>query len=380
MTLVNLPIWNMCHHLPSAPFKGKIELLDIFELYRGKNTTVGDTKNTIEMNGKRYDVITGKVVGTSKVSTKTVDGFVRRKPKKTMERHSKQAASIHTKPQHAKTLMRGGLKKPSKKPSPDTINPGHGTTLVVTSASSTPSLDIKRFARAKKIPKSNLISRFSNKFQTVVQEPPTTTAHKPAKTEQSSKATSSKQRLQQSLYKAMTEAKSHEQSPHKPTKKKRRLAERLSISQRALNIGLFLIAFVLLGGFLAYQNIPNLSMRLASARSGVHGSLPGYKPSGFGLNGPIYYQPGQITLSYKSHSDERKFNIVQRNSQWNNATLLEKYVAANNRAYVTYPAEGKTVYIYDGSSASWIDQGVWYEVQGTSDLSKDQLINLANSL
>jgi hypothetical protein len=120
-------------------------------------------------------------------------------------------------------------------------------------------------------------------------------------------------------------------------------------------------------------------MRVASARSGVHGSLPGYQPAGFGLNGAISYKPGQITVSYKSTSDNRSFQITQSVSSWNSDTLRDSYVATNHPSYQMVNPKGKTVYLYD-SNATWVDGGIWYRVEGDSQLNSDQLQNIANSL
>lgn len=134
-------------------------------------------------------------------------------------------------------------------------------------------------------------------------------------------------------------------------------------------------------GFFAYQNAPNLSMRLASARAGLEGSLPSYSPAGFGLQGGVSYKPGQIELSYSSHSDDRSYKIIQSTSSWNSETLVQNYEPlTQNSNYQTIPNKGKTVYVYNGSNATWVDAGVWYRIEGDSKLSSDQLLNVADSL
>ena len=137
---------------------------------------------------------------------------------------------------------------------------------------------------------------------------------------------------------------------------------------------------LILGGYFAYNNVPNLAMRVASARSGISGSMPGYQPSGFSLGGPIEYKTGQISISFKSNSDNRSYTVTQRNSDWNSETLLENHVAMGKRQYQTFQDKGKTIYMYDGDSASWVDNGVWYEIDGNTSLNTDQVLRIANSL
>lgn len=140
------------------------------------------------------------------------------------------------------------------------------------------------------------------------------------------------------------------------------------------------LAIVLLAGFFAYQNIPNISMRVAASRAGFSAKMPGYQPSGFALQGPINYKPGQISLSFKSNSDDRAFNVSQQVSGWNSEALADNYLAANNKEYQTYQDKGRTIYLYDNSRATWVSGGIWYEVDGNGILSSEQLIRVANSL
>jgi len=108
--------------------------------------------------------------------------------------------------------------------------------------------------------------------------------------------------------------------------------------------------------------------------------MPSYKPGGFALSGPITYSTGKISVSYQSNSDNRSYRVTQSNSAWNSETLLDNFVAVNRRAYQTFQDRGKTIYIYDGSNATWVDRGVWYQIEGASSLSSDQLLRIANSL
>jgi hypothetical protein len=98
------------------------------------------------------------------------------------------------------------------------------------------------------------------------------------------------------------------------------------------------------------------------------------------MAGPIQYQPGEVTLNYRSTSDQRGFNVVQKNSSWNSETLLENFVTAANKPYQTFQANGRTIYIYDGNKATWVDGGIWYNIDGQSNLNSDQLLRIAGSL
>lgn len=140
------------------------------------------------------------------------------------------------------------------------------------------------------------------------------------------------------------------------------------------------MAVLLVGSVFAFQNMPEIAMKIASTRAGLNANLPAYQPSGFALAGPIKYNSGEVTLNYKSNSDERAFNVVQKNSSWNSETLLENFVETNTRPYQTFQANGRTIYIYDGNKATWVDGGVWYNIDGQANLNSDQLLKIAESL
>ena len=67
-------------------------------------------------------------------------------------------------------------------------------------------------------------------------------------------------------------------------------------------------------------------------------------------------------------------------SNWNSDALLSNYVVAENKQYQTYMDRGRTLFIYDGSNATWVDNGVWYQIEGDSRMTTDQLVRIAASI
>lgn len=353
----------------------------------GKTKTVGS--NTIVINGKHYDAKTGRLLESShktkpptaqpvaKKNGPSIDGFSR-KPSKPVASHS-----FHSKAEKSKTLMRTAVKKPvhHKVHSSTSHTP---SSHKATKPQAHVAVQHERIARATNVPKSTLISRFgstSGPSATVLE---TKVAHVPVApappVQQHAPVAKHRPGAANPFHSAIENAVSHHQgSPRKPTKRQR-VAKALRITPRTVSFGSFIIAGMMLGGFFVYQNIPNLAMRVAATRSGVTAKLPGYKPAGFAMNGPIKYSTGQITVSYRSTTDNRAFQVTQRNSEWNNETLLEKFVSAERRAFQTYQDRGKTIYIYDDNNATWVNDGVWYQVEGKSSLNSDQLLRIANSL
>jgi hypothetical protein len=125
--------------------------------------------------------------------------------------------------------------------------------------------------------------------------------------------------------------------------------------------------------------VPDLSLKVASYRAGLHAKLPAQSPSGFNF-GYLDYKPGNVTANFTSPADGRQFNITQKSSDWDSQALLSNFVSSANSAYKTYQRAGRTVYLLGNNTATWVDSGIWYTVDGNSSLSSSQLLELATSM
>jgi hypothetical protein len=147
-----------------------------------------------------------------------------------------------------------------------------------------------------------------------------------------------------------------------------------------VNVGAASFAVLLLTGFVAYQNAPNFAMRMAGSKAGFAARMPGYQPSGFAMSGPIQSSPGTVSVSFRSTTDSRSFTVTQHPSTWTSESLRDNFVAMDGHTFQAHQDRGKTVYVYDGSNATWVNGGVWYQVEGKSSLNSDQLLHIARSL
>lgn len=360
----------MAHHRPTS----------------SKSNKMNQKSNVIIINGKQYDARTGKPVQNKAVNTSagSIDGIA--KKTSTANRnpgyHSKVVHGSHTK---SKTLRRNAVKKPALSHT-TTSHTHHSTTKPKTHITG---YDPHREQRAKATEKSQHISKFQQ-YSTppaihkktahipVAANPTVHTSHQDPKTVNHYEDHDDIS----AISRALEQANSHNQPPvHNKTSSSGKLASLLKISPKVANIGMSSFAVMLLAGFFVFQNMPTLAMRVAMSRSGVEATVPSYSPSGFSMSGPIHYSPGSITLQYAANTDkERSYSVTQESSNWNSETLRENFVAINRRPYQTYQGKGKTIYVYDTSSATWVDSGVWYKIEGNSSLNSDQLLKLANSL
>lgn len=336
------------------------------------------TNTTIDLNGKRYDARTGKIISdqppekTAASAVKpssgiVMDGFVRKPPAPKSANHASRQL------EKSNTLMRPAVKKPA---------PAKAATQQANKAITPPAaVDHARLSRAGRHEKSPHISRFHRINPLSKKE-----AHLPVVSPSQTVAGAlhaGETRAQNELKKfeeALQGANSHLQQLEKGVVKKAHLLDRIGFRNRAANLATMSLATVLLVGFFAYQNAPAIEMRAAAARSGVSAKMPGYKPSGYGVAGAVKSEPGKVSVSFKSRTDNKHFKVVQQSSNWSSTSLLANHVSRTNQPYQTYQNDGKTVYIFNNSNATWVNGGVWYQVEGDASLTSDQLLRLANSL
>lgn len=349
-------------------------------------------RHTIELNGQLYDAVTGELLNKSPKSTppaQVMDGFVRPKhqptampitPSPTAKKHRVSIQDPKPAPKPAKrsaTLMRRAVKKPVSTTSQANESP----------VKKPRNLPAHRLHRANTTNKSALISRFGNdkasKLSTQVasvpvQAPPVTPALPLLNLRQQIEAvTGHAAGAKQVFERALLQADSHKQPKPKKTKLSHRFAAKIHVAPRLMGLASGFAAALLIAAFFLYQNMPQLSMRLAATRAGVAASLPEYRPAGFSMSRQIQYSPGEIKVSYHSNSDERAFELVQKKAP-NPQGLIDE--VTDGQPYQAYQENGLTIYIYKGSNAAWVNEGVLYQIEGDSALNSDQLIRLATSI
>lgn len=390
-------------------------------------------QNIIELNGKRYDAVSGQFLGpaseatvksrhTRKVPTHSIDGVLptahaasapmqpRTRPVPAHVVHATPAHQVVKKPvmdiarpgphhaqhhhiQHSKTLMRHAVQKPKPSIGRQVRAQTRADVLVkqpvftVAPKLSYTSVDERRLEHAKHIAQSKLISKFAPQVASfsrpaapIPSRPvahPTSTSVRatPALARRDVAPAPRPQHKTPDIFEqALIHAKSHEEPPVKSKKhagKKRHTGRTLSINAASL-------AIVLLAGFFAYQNKANLEVRVASMRAGFHVSLPGYQPTGFSF-GNVHYGPGKAIVSFHNGNNQ-DYSVAQKVSTWDSQTLLNDFVATTNQSYQAYEAGGRTVYVYGNGNATWVGNGVWYQLSSNSGLSSDQLVRIAASM
>ena len=58
---------------------------------------------------------------------------------------------------------------------------------------------------------------------------------------------------------------------------------------------------------------------------------------------------------------------------------MASFVAPTDPNYQVVVGGGRTVYLYGSRNATWVNNGLWYVLQGNDSLSNQQLVQLATS-
>lgn len=348
---------------------------------------MGNRQNILEINGKRYDAVTGALLSGQSNSSralaahpthhKSVDGFVATKHHKPQKAHKIAAHTVHAKPAKSTTLMRRAVHKP--KITSTSANIDNVSKHVETFAERQHQEDL-RFRRAIKVPTNKLVSRFGviEPVDFKVQKTHTELPVRPAPVTQTHATKASPPPVQKTNHfeKSLENATAHTAKPLKKAKLHHRAAKKLHTKPKTLRIATTSMAVLLLAGFIAYQNSAIIAVRVAAARAGISATVPGYTPAGFHLQTHAA-KPGQIIIGYKSTTDGRSYQLTQTASSWDSATLLQNFVAANN--YQATTSKGRKVYLYD-NNATWVDNGIWYKLESKANLSSTQLQQLIDSI
>ena len=160
--------------------------------------------------------------------------------------------------------------------------------------------------------------------------------------------------------------------------KKARRRQKKGGTLRWLNTFSVGFAVMLLGGYLTYLSMPNISIKMAAVQSGIDAKYPGYKPDGYALNGPIKFKSGEVSMKYAYADGSSGYTITQQKSGWNSSAVKEFFSEKHKNPNTTM-IDGLTIYS-GGKEAAWVNGGILYQISGDANLSSSQIEKIATSL
>ena len=354
-------------------------------------------KTTVEINGKQYDAITGQPVTNTPAAPKNAQPNYADRPAEANANQSgsmsgvvKQPAdnsevikpdaanssAVHSGNRSGHTLNRNAA-KPVTTPPEQNHNPAHDEQPEPARRQLAKKVDPARSQRSSRHSKSTAIAKFSagQPAQTANPESEVAPALSPG-TPNTTPAISPKEQL---IAQQLAKTAANQPAPEPKPSLKKRISDKLK-NGRTGSVMAASLAALLLIGYVTYLNVPRMALRVAAGRAGFSAELPGYSPSGFRFSGPVAYSPGELTLGYASNTDNRAYQVKEKETSWDSQTLLDNYVLSETELYSTYQQRGLTIYVFDGSTATWVNGGIWFTVSGDSQLTSEQLLKIAASL
>lgn len=339
------------------------------------------SKNYVIINGRAYNTITGMVMDDIDVKETEI------KKEQSISRRGTSVSNIHAAHvQKSSTLNRRHVKMPQRtplaaKPQKARVDVKQHVAVKkfstpITSKPAPQKIAINRPAethpvtrRAQQRPLS-VNTKLRKERQPLTMNNNPLVAVAPQKIEKPIVAKTSKQLKNEAIEKAL--------SNEIISNKKARRRQKKGGTLRWLNTFSVGFAVMLLGGYLTYLSMPNISIKMAAVQSGIDAKYPGYKPDGYALNGPIKFKSGEVSMKYAYADGSSGYTITQQKSSWNSSAVKEFFSEKHKNPNTTM-IDGLTIYS-GGKEAAWVNGGILYQISGDANLSSSQIEKIATSL
>lgn len=339
------------------------------------------SKNYVVINGRAYNTITGMVMDDIKIEKSEIE------KEQSISKRGTSVSNIHAAHvQKSSTLNRRHVKMPQRTPlaaKPQKARVDVKQHVAVkkfsTPIASKPApqkIAINRPAethpvtrRAQQRPLS-VNTKLRKERQPLTMNNNPLVAVAPQKIEKPIVAKTSKQLKNEAIEKAL--------SNEIISNKKARRRQKKGGTLRWLNTFSVGFAVMLLGGYLTYLSMPNISIKMAAVQSGIDAKYPGYKPDGYALNGPIKFKSGEVSMKYAYADGSSGYTITQQKSGWNSSAVKEFFSEKHKNPNTTM-IDGLTIYS-GGKEAAWVNGGILYQISGDANLSSSQIEKIATSL
>lgn len=348
--------------------------------------------SVVEVNGNRYDAATGKLVGTVKKSAHqlrssaggVVDGFIRQSSQTHLRKNAPRqrtkhtAQAFHRTAERSRTLMRAAVKKPTT--GKTDFRPQAGAS---TEKNSPNKPSDRHTMRARTVTKNSNVSRFGHVHKSAPKTAPVSGEIVSRAGSQKSAALAASPSMVASASHSHIERLLDQALTSNTHKKRPRSAHgawhRIKFMPRWLSVGVAAFILTIAAAVFAWQNIPQVAVKVAAVRASINATAPGYTPEGYRFAAPVNYDKGQVKIRYSSGSGQ-KYEVIQQTSKLDSASLASTILSTEANVQ-TSQVKGNTVYIYgDKNNATWVNNGVRYTIADHAGLSSDQVLNIAGSL
>jgi hypothetical protein len=320
---------------------------------------------------------------TPQATQRTANAIAPTTLKTTVKSETKQARTIainHAKahkPQTATTLMRTAVKRPDpslKRQVNVQTALTHGTTSLIEVKRTVTSLDAERLLRAQSTPTSPMVAHHSKERNTLAAQiapvpvQPVPTPVKPEGDVPPTAPAPQPTNNPQDIFDHALANASHFLDVREHRARFRKHARSHVLSMTAGTLALLLITL-----FAVYQNSPGLQLKVAGIEAGVSTHMPNFAAAGFAYNG-VKAENGKLTVGFTNQAGN--YQLTQRTTSWSNQDMINEVSATDASGhpnYTTVKAGSTTIYRFTNTGATWVENGKWYSISGTTGLSDDQV-------
>lgn len=337
----------------------------------------------IEINGKRYDAVTGQLIGAVKKAAThiktpsasfSMDGIMhtpaitKLKPASSHKHPKRAIHKVSRSAQKSRTLMRNIVKKPAKDREESHIKtrglkPDHVRSARAERVMQHP--NIKRFGIISNMSKGKRSSSTVKEGEVI--------AHRGtmalATATPQAMSSPSQQKLERLLDYALAKADAHKKVGRKNHRGVSKIIHKVP---RWLSV--LVIAVGLLGatGFYVWNKVPSLSMKIAASRAHVDTSVPNLP--GYSIATPAKEKNGVLSIELKAEANPENTVTVTKKAVNPNDTPDTKTLAAkacpNDNQVQTFEKDGATSIICgETNKAAGIVNGVMTEIQANGSQS-----------
>ncbi len=341
---------------------------------------------TITINGKSYDAVTGKLITTShknvektseKKSTKVsvaVATVTKPTVRKTVAKHT---------PKPSQTLMRSAVKKPVSK---QLVRVQHELTandmaVAVRPKPSVNTVSHARLERAKAVVRNEQISKFNHKepkTNLTVQHAVVPVRRAPAATASTDESIDTpapkRTNVPDDMFTRAIANASHHVDIKSHSKAYKRKARRHFVSMASGVLALLVIA-----GFAAYLNTPSLQIQVAGLQAGVSTANHNFSKTPFRYAG-VSSSPTHRTISLKTA--DAQYQLIEQPTNWDGSHMIDNISSKSANGDLNYDAmlvDGLIVYRLNNGNATWVKDGTWYQLNGERAVSDQALQSLVQN-
>jgi hypothetical protein len=160
------------------------------------------------------------------------------------------------------------------------------------------------------------------------------------------------------------------------------LGHRTGKSDASVYLVILGVLGVIIGGYLAYQQVPALATFYAGQKAGISARYPGYVAPGFSVARPVKSRDGAVIITFTGNADKNRVYVLTQEKNTTPEEQLKSDVKIESGNSFTSSTYGTTnIYSYNnGASARWLKNGIRYSISGNVLLADIQVHQIIDSL